>query len=61
MLFTKKHCIDSKAVKEILQKYGLKDSVYESVEIECRQDVTQIENYFQVLCLTDSRSVSIEN
>ena len=58
MLFTKKRCIDSQAVMEILGKYALTDEVYGTVEIECRQDVTQIENYFQILCLTDSRAVS---
>ncbi|CAE1311245.1 grxC [Acanthosepion pharaonis] len=31
--------------------------LFSFVEIECRQDVNQIENYFQILCLTDRREV----
>lgn len=60
MLFTKKQCSESNQVKKILNKYGLSDDVYEFVEIESRQDCTQIENYFFQLCLTNNRAVSIQ-
>ena len=32
---------------------------FEIVEIEKRQDCTQIENYFQTICLTDARAVCV--
>ncbi|KAJ8299931.1 hypothetical protein KUTeg_021450 [Tegillarca granosa] len=37
--------------------YKLSPQTYEVVEIESRQDCAMIENYFQVLCLTDTRSI----
>ena len=57
LLFTKRYCPDSKDAISILEEYNLPRYTYEIVEIERRQDCTQIENYFQILCLTDSRSV----
>ncbi|XP_041370081.1 glutaredoxin-C8-like [Gigantopelta aegis] len=57
LLFTKRYCPDSKVAVAILDEYNLPRYSYEVVEIERRQDCTQIENYFQILCLTDSRSV----
>lgn len=57
ILFSKTHSPACKSVKEILGSYGLKFPNYEVVEIESRQDCNQIENYFQILCLTDRREV----
>ena len=59
MLFTKKHSPASKMARQILDEYKMDGKNYEVCEIECRQDTAQIENYFQVICLTDSRSVSL--
>lgn len=58
LLFSKTYSPESKAVKEIMDSYKLSNDTYEVVEIERRQDCTQIENYFQILCLTDTRAVS---
>ncbi|XP_053380617.1 uncharacterized protein LOC128548931 [Mercenaria mercenaria] len=57
ILFSKTYSPACKSVKEILDSYGLKFPKYEVVEIESRQDCNQIENYFQILCLTDRREV----
>ncbi|CAL1531430.1 unnamed protein product [Lymnaea stagnalis] len=57
ILFSKSYSPECKMVKMILGQYKLSDKDYEVVEIEKRQDCVQIENYFQVLCLTDSRTV----
>ena len=57
LLFSKKYIPACRQVKEILQKFNLSSQIFEVVEIESRQDVNQIENYFQVICLTDSREV----
>lgn len=58
ILFSKSYSPDCKRIKAILDEYNLMDSAFEVVEIENRQDCTQIQNYFQILCLTDNRSVS---
>ena len=57
ILFTKSYSPESKMIQSILDGFELSDKDYEVVEIERRQDVVQIENYFQILCLTDSRAV----
>jgi len=59
LLFSKTFSPSCKEIKEILDGYGLKFPHYECVEIEARQDCNQIENYFQVLCLTDRRDVRV--
>ena len=58
ILFTKSYSPECKLVQNLLSEYELSDKDYEIVEIERRQDSVQIENYFQILCLTDSRAVS---
>lgn len=58
LLFSKTTSPACKTIKEIMTGYGLKFPKYEVVEIENRQDCNQIENYFQILCLTDRRDVS---
>jgi len=57
ILFSKTTSPACKTIKEVLDGYGLKFPKYEVVEIENRQDCNQIENYFQILCLTDRRDV----
>ncbi|KAK6985798.1 glutaredoxin [Biomphalaria glabrata] len=57
LLFSKTFSPESSMVKSILSQYSLSDKDYEIVEIEKRQDCVQIENYFQFLCLDDSRAV----
>jgi len=57
VLFTKSYSPECKFVREFMDEYKLSDKEYEVVEIEARQDSVQIENYFQILCLTDSRAV----
>lgn len=56
-LFSKTTSPACKTIKGVLEGYGLKFPNYETVEIETRQDCNQIENYFQILCLTDRREV----
>ena len=58
LLFSKTYSSDSTTVKKILEGYKLKFPNYEVVEIERRYDCNQIENYFQILCLTDRREVN---
>lgn len=60
MLFSKKFSAECKMVKHILETYKMAPNSYEVCEIECRQDCTQIENYFLIICLTNSREVSCE-
>lgn len=57
ILFTKSCCPDSKTARKYLDEFNLGHDIYEVVEIEKRQDCTQIENYFQILCLSDTREV----
>ena len=59
MLFSKSYVPECKEVKEVLEEFGMSADHYEFVELEKRQDVNQIENYFQILCLTNNRAVSI--
>lgn len=59
MLFSKSYSPDSNYAKKILSAYNMSHAAYEFVDIEARQDCTQIENYFQILCLTDTREVSL--
>ncbi len=59
MLFSKSYSPECKQAKEILDGYKMPHNVYEFCDIERRQDCTQIENYFQIICMTDSRSVRI--
>ena len=59
LLFAKSNNPASKMVRQILSGYGMAPHIYEIVNIESRQDCTQIENYFQTICLTDQRAVSI--
>lgn len=57
ILFTKSFCPDSKTARKFLDEFNLGHDIYEVVEIEKRQDCSQIENYFQILCLSDTREV----
>ncbi|KAL8587370.1 hypothetical protein ACOMHN_045617 [Nucella lapillus] len=57
MLFSKSYVPECKEVKAVMEEFKMTPDVYEFVDIEKRQDVNQIENYFQVLCLTDNRAV----
>ncbi|XP_076451426.1 glutaredoxin-1-like [Babylonia areolata] len=57
MLFSKSYVPECKEVKSVLAEFQMSPAIYEYVEIEKRQDVNQIENYFQILCLTDNRAV----
>jgi hypothetical protein len=57
MLFSKTHSPECARVKEILSGFKMDPQTYEVAEIECRQDCNQIENYFQIICLTDRREV----
>ena len=59
MLFSKSYVPECREVKEVLVEFGMSPDHYEFVELEKRQDVNQIENYFQILCLTNNRAVSI--
>lgn len=56
-LFTKSYSPECKKVKDILDTYQLCGQDYEICEIQSRQDCTQIENYFHILCLSDTRTV----
>jgi len=57
MVFAKKQSPACKRAREMLAEYKLDVKTCEFVEIERRQDCTQIENYFQTICLTDTRDV----
>ncbi|XP_074655357.1 glutaredoxin-like [Tubulanus polymorphus] len=57
MLFSKTHSPDCKEIKSILKQYSMSPHVCEITEIDARQDCTQIDNYFQTICLTDRREV----
>ena len=59
ILFSKSYVPECKEVKAVLAEFGMSPDIYEFVEIDKRQDVNQIENYFQIICLTDNRTVSI--
>jgi len=57
LLFSKSYNPACKSIRQILDTYKLTPENYEVVNIESRQDCTQIENYFQTICLTDARAV----
>lgn len=57
VVFSKAYVPECKAIKTMLADYGLTKDKLEYVEIECRQDCSKIENYLQILCLTDNREV----
>ena len=57
VMFAKSYSPECKMVRAIMEEYQMSPNVYEVCEIECRQDCTQIENYFQIVCQTDTRSV----
>lgn len=59
VVFSKSYSPDCKLIQRILAEYNLKNLLY--VDIESRQDCTQLENYLQILCQTDARSVCIIN
>lgn len=58
LLFSKIGSPECKIVKDMLSEYKMKPSTYEICEIEQRQDCTEIENYFMIICMTSHRSVS---
>ena len=55
VVFSKSYSPECKLLQKILSEYNLKNLLY--VDIESRQDCTQLENYLQILCQTDARSV----
>lgn len=55
VVFSKSYSPECKLIQKILSEYNLKNLLY--VDIESRQDCTQLENYLQILCQTDARSV----
>ena len=59
LLFSKTYSPESQTVQGILNEYSMEHPTIEVVNIEARQDCNQIENYFQILCLTDRREVTI--
>ena len=59
LMFTKSHSPESTTAKAIMDQYEISPKQFEVVEIEKRQDCTQIENYFQTICLSDKRSVCV--
>lgn len=59
VVFSKSYSPDCKLIQRILAEYNLKNLLY--VDIESRHDCTQLENYLQILCQTDARSVCIIN
>ena len=58
VLFAKRSVPECGWIEKLLGDYRLPPDIYEVAHIESRQDVTQIDNYFQTLCLTDTRAVS---
>ena len=57
MLFSKNYSPECKEVKSILNSFHMKSHIFEVCEINGRQDCTQIENYFLIICLTNAREV----
>lgn len=57
MMFAKKQSPECKMMRKLLSEYKMSPQKFEVVEIERRHDCTQIENYFQTICLTDTRAV----
>ena len=58
LLFAKCGVPECTAARSALGEFNMKPADYEVAEIESRQDVSQIETYFQTICLTDTRAVS---
>ncbi len=58
LMFSKTYSPECKQIKALLSDYKMSSQDFEIIEIEKRQDCSQIEDYFQTLCLTDSRAVS---
>ena len=58
LLFSKTYSPECKMVKSVMDQYEMSAQDFEIIEIERRQDCNQIENYFQTICLTNSRAVS---
>ena len=59
ILFAKSFVPECKTVREILDSYKIIPDEYEVCDIESRQDSTQIENYLQIICLTNARAVGV--
>jgi hypothetical protein len=59
MLFAKRGDPYCRLVREVLDLYNMEPADYEVCEIDRRQDCTQIENHFLVICLASSRCVSM--
>ena len=59
LMFSKTHSPECAMAKTVMEKYPMSAEDFEIVEIEKRQDCTQIENYFQTICLTDARAVCV--
>ena len=59
LMFSKTHSPECAMAKTVMEKYPMSTEDFEIVEIEKRQDCTQIENYFQTICLTDARAVCV--
>ena len=57
LLFSKTYSPESQSVLKLLEDYNMKHPTFEVINIETRQDCNQIENYFQIKCLTDRREV----
>lgn len=57
LMFAKVWCSECKQAKSILDQYKMTPDTFEVLNIDSRQDCSKIENYFQVLCLTDRRNV----
>ncbi|KAL3870727.1 hypothetical protein ACJMK2_038771 [Sinanodonta woodiana] len=57
LMFSKTYSPECKTVKSLLQEYNIAEKHFEVVEIEKRQDVNQIEDYFMILCLSDQREM----
>ncbi|GAB1607061.1 glutaredoxin-C8-like [Argonauta hians] len=57
VLFCKRYIPACQKVIRLLEQLDLDENTYEVVYIDKRQDIVQIQNYFQVLCLTDRREV----
>ncbi|CAD5119186.1 unnamed protein product [Dimorphilus gyrociliatus] len=57
LMFAKAWCSECKQAIKILNEYKMPPDTFEVLNIDSRQDCSKIEDYFQVLCLTDRRNV----
>lgn len=57
LIFAKRFSPESKAVIGIFQEFNIEPKAFEVVNLDERQDASEIENYLHFLCLTDSREV----